>query len=219
MLKAAAVFTFAAVLILSGVTGALATSIVSDTSWTWIPCTNITTCGGAPTAAVAVTTTTIIPPWHNPTTGTWISSLASGFSSITGGTVQQFSKTIDFGVGGSLLTLKVWADDTAAVLIDGVALSLLNGGSAPNLVADTACAAGTLGCEDTEFGQFSASLTGSHELQVRVLQLDGFSGTPFGTLVEGDLAAVPEPATILLLGSALATAGVVSRRRFRKSAS
>ncbi len=227
MRKAAAVLTFAAVLILSSVTGALATQIViSEASgWSWIPCTNINTCAGAATPAVEVDLLAApIPPWHNPTSGKWISSVSGTasdpFSSIGGGTIQQFSKTIDFGPGW-VLTLQVWADDTGAVLIDGVPLTLQNAGSAPNTTQDAACAAGTLGCEDLEFGQFSTAslgLTGLHDLQVRARQHEDFGGTPFGALVEGELAT-PEPATILLLGSVLATAGVVSRRRFRKSAS
>jgi hypothetical protein len=130
--------------------------------------------------------------------------------------VNFVSPTIHFG-SGSVLTFQVWADDTAQILLDGITpLSLLNPGSAPNTTLDSACAAGALGCEANEFGQFSTGLlTGDHSITVQVSQL--LNLTPFGTLVEGDLAPVPEPATILLLGSALATVGAVTRRRFKKT--
>ncbi len=113
------------------------------------------------------------------------------------------------------MTFKVWADDTASVSITGGSLNNLNGALAPNISQDLACANGAIGCEADEFGLFSTgTLTGLHTLSVTVHQL--VESSPFGTLVEGDLAAVPEPATILLLGSALAAAGVASRR-FRKA--
>lgn len=205
MVKAGAVFTFVAVLMLAVVPGAHAISIISDTSWT---CVGVS-CGGA-NAVSAVPAP--IPPWAPETTGDWITS--SNTTPVLIGATVAFSKVIDFGTA-SVLTLKVWADDTAAVSLSGGALNFLNPGSAPNLVLDTACAAGVLGCEANEFGSFSTgTLSGLHTLTVTVHQL--VNATPFGTLVEGDLAAVPEPATILLLGSALAAAGVASRR-FRKA--
>lgn len=207
MRKAAAVFSLAAVLILWSVTGAMAISIVTDTTWSW-QCNAV--CAGSGTASAA----SVAGPWAIPTTGTWISSVAD--NSVQPNTVVTFSKEIDFGAG-SLLTLNVWADDTAEVLIDGTALTMLNPGSAPNNdLSDGVCATGPLGCEQDEAGQFSALLSGSHTLQIRVSQLFQNEPTPFGALGEGDLTAVPEPMTILLLGSALAAAGVASRRRLAK---
>ena len=199
MVKAGAVFTFVAILMLAIVPGAHAVSIVTDTSWL---CVGVT-CGGA--NAVSVTGPPI-PPWAPETTGDWITSTNGA---VALGTTVAFSKIIDFGAG-STLTLKVWADDTASVTLTG-GINFLNPGSAPNLVLDAACAAGVLGCEANEFGSFSTgTLSGLQTLTVTVHQL--VNNTPFGTLVEGDLTAVPEPATILLLGSALAAAGVASRR-------
>lgn len=207
MRKAAAVFSLAAVLILWSVTGAMAISIVTDTTWSWA-CDAV--CGGsAPTSSAA----SVSVQWALPTTGTWISSVAD--NSVLPNTVVTFSKVIDFGAG-SLLTLKVWADDTAAVRIDGVPLALVGGGSAPNFTTDGVCAAGTLGCQTDEFGSFSEFRVGLHTLSIQVTQVFPNGATPFGALGEGDLAAVPEPATILLLGSALAAAGVASRRRLAK---
>jgi hypothetical protein len=208
MRKAAAVFSLAAVLILSSVTGARAISIVTDTTWSWA-CDAV--CGGS---ALTSSAAAVAGLWALPTAGgTWISSVAD--NSVLPDTVVTFSKVIDFGAG-SLLTLKVWADDTAGVFIDGVALALVGGGSAPNFALDDVCADGKLGCETDEFGSFSEFRTGSRTLSIQVHQLFQGEATPFGTLAEGELAAVPEPATILLLGSALAAAGVASRRRLAK---
>jgi hypothetical protein len=206
MVKAGAVVTVVVALMLALVPGAQALSIISDTTWTCVGA----TCAGA--NAVSVTGPPI-PPWAPETTGDWITS-TNGPVGI--GTTTDFSTVIDFGTGGTL-TIKIWADDTAAVSLSGGGLNFDNPGSAPNLVTDAACAAGVLGCEAGEFGQFSTGvLSGLQTLTVTVHQL--VNNTPYGLLAEGELelTAVPEPATILLLGSALAAAGVASRR-FRKS--
>ncbi len=204
MVKAGAVFTFVAMLMLAVVPGAHAVSIVSDNTWN---CPVISGCAGGVATAVSGPP---IPPWVAPTTGTWITS--QNATPIGLGTTVVFTKDIDFGTGG-VLTFKVWADDTAAVVLSGSAINFL-----PNLSQDGACANGPIGCEPNEFGDFnSGSLTGIHTLTITVHQLT--NNTPFGLLVEGDLAAlaaVPEPATILLLGSVLAAAGAASRR-FRKA--
>lgn len=212
MRKAAAVFSLAAVLILWSVTGAMAISIVTDTTWSWA-CDLI--CGGSAPTSTAVSAQP--GPWAAETTGTWISHVDSGVgdASVLPGTVVTFSKVIDFGAG-SLLTLQVWADDTAGVFLGGLPLLPVGGGLAPNPMLDAACAAGKLGCETDEFGSFSEFRSGVHTLSIQVSQLFLAEPTPFGALAEGDLAAIPEPATILLLGSALAAAGVASRRRLAK---
>jgi hypothetical protein len=124
--------------------------------------------------------------------------------------VEFTSPALDFG-GGSTLTFRVWADDVARVFLDSTELT-----SGFNPLQDTRCAHGPIGCETSESGSFSQFGTGDNH-HIRVLVLQRVDTTPFGALVEGDLSAVPEPATILLLGSALAAAGVVSRKRFRKT--
>jgi hypothetical protein len=213
MRKVAAVFSLAAVLMLSSVTGAMAISIVTDTTWSWA-CNAV--CAGSDTTSTAVSAQP--GPWATETTGTWISHVDSGVGdfSVLPNTIVTFSKVVDFGAGGSLLTLNVWADDTAGVFIDGLPLLTVGGGLAPNPLLDDICAAGKLGCEQDEFGSFSEFRSGVHTLSIQVSQLFQGEATPFGALAEGDLAAVPEPATILLLGSALAAAGVASRRRLAK---
>jgi hypothetical protein len=205
MVKAGAVLTFVAILMLAVVPGAHAISIVSDATWT---CPVLSGCVGGVATAVAGPP---IPPWAPTTTGTWITSTNGP---VVIGTTVAFSKDIDFGAG-STLTFKVWADDTASVSLSGGGLNFLNPGLAPNPVQDAICADGVIGCEADEFGSFSTgTLAGLHTLTVSVIQR--VNVTPFGMLLEGDLnnglEAVPEPATILLLGSALAAAGAASRR-------
>ena len=59
--------------------------------------------------------------------------------------------------------------------------------------------------------------TGDHNIDFavyqRVVLADG-TGTPFGLLFAGELTPVPEPASILLLGSALTAVGMASKRRW-----
>lgn len=204
MVKAGTVFTFVAVLMLAFVPGAQAISIFTDTTWTCVGA----TCAGANAVSAAPAP---IPPWAPETTGDWITS-TNGAVPI--GSQTSFSKVIDFQAG-SVLTLTVWADDTAAVTLTGGPLTFNNAGLAPNAALDGACADGVLGCEVGEGGSFTSGvLVGLQTLTIIVDQ--GVNNTPYGTLGEGDLTAVPEPATILLLGSALAAAGVASRR-FRKA--
>ncbi len=96
MVKAGAVLTFVAILMLAVVPAAHAISIVSDTSWT---CTSGagTACGGA-NAVSAVPAP--IPPWA-PEGGVpgsdWITSTNGA---VANGTTTTFSKLIDFGRRG-----------------------------------------------------------------------------------------------------------------------
>jgi len=208
-------------LILWSVTGAMAISIVTDTSWSWA-CNAI--CAGSAATSTAVTNQPDL--WATEAGGTWISHVDSGVGGdpVAPLTIVTFSKVIDFGAG-SLLTLNVWADDTAGVFLTALGLPLglpllPDEGFAPNPILDDVCAAGKLGCEQGEFGSFSESRSGVQTLSIQVTQLFLEGSSPFGALAQGDLtgdlAAIPEPATILLLGSALAAAGVASRRRLAK---
>jgi hypothetical protein len=54
----------------------------------------------------------------------------------------------------------------------------------------------------------------AHTIQFDTFQTGGFT---FGLMAQGELTPVPEPATLLLVGSTLAAAGLISRRRFRKT--
>lgn len=173
------------------------------------------------------------PLWQPSGTGQWISYADTGYKGTVlappSGTTWVFSVFEQFTViAPSSLTLSVWADDTAGVLLDGVMLAPLTG-SAPNFVQQT-CAKGSLGCEPAEAGVFTSALTaGAHTLEFQVYQV-GTGPTPalnpFGLLYEGDTGAgalgvvsagpsaavVPLPASGLLLVGAVAGVGAAFRR-------
>ncbi len=134
---------------------------------------------------------------------------------LTHANVSEFF-TVPIPAGFGLLTLRVWADDTAGVSLNGGATYLTPGGGAlaPNSTQGSICANGPLSCFPAGSALFSISLTGAPQ----VLEFDVFQrgGGPFGFLYAGSLTPVPEPATMLLLGSALAGVGFFSRRRWVK---
>lgn len=158
-------------------------------------------------------------PWAPPVVGgrQWVSD------ANTGGTVPgpvnaaglapgqeslQFTYSFSVLATPSILNLSIWADDTAGVSIDG-APWLIDPSPGPY----PACSTGVIGCQVGTEGLISQLLgVGDHVITFDVFQAGG-DGTPFGLMFEGDLTPVPEPATILLLGSALAAAGIASRRR------
>lgn len=165
------------------------------------------------------------PPWIDPVTGgrQWVSydntggNVAGPANAAGLGAGQQnvsFTYTILSDPLPRILNLSIWADDTARVSVDGVALidPVLDPGGY------TACSSVAIGCSSGTEGTLAGILLAAnvqHTITFDVFQMGG-EGTPFGLSFEGDLAAVPEPATILLLGSALAAAGVASRRRLQK---
>jgi hypothetical protein len=127
--------------------------------------------------------------------------------------------TEQFFLPGTVNTgsLRVWADDTASVQIDGVQI-----GPAANFVLDSACAAGSIGCEPLEFADISLDglSQGAHVLSFSVYQV---GGSVFGLLYSGsalsispiETTATPEPGTIFLLGGGLIGLAAVLRRRTR----
>jgi hypothetical protein len=134
---------------------------------------------------------------------------------LQGSATETFSITIDPGFAS--LSLIVWADDTGGVrLDDGVGyIPATNGTAAPNPVQGTNCANGGLTCTAGGGSTFLIPLGGlAHTIQFDIFQRGG--GT-FGFMYQGELTPVPEPATLLLIGSTLATVGFVSRRRLQKS--
>ena len=225
MLKAAAVFAVAIVALLCSVTGAPAIAIYSDAGGDGVgtlSCqSGLVGCGGV------ANITAPAGPWqpNNPggTNAVWISFDANHGSvgpNVLSPDLSDANHTVNFSYDfnlaiASTLTLSVWADDTAHISLDHA--HLYNG----NAVQDGACAAGPLGCQPGE--QFSIApvllAAGNHELDFEVFQrviFDNGDGTPFGLMFAGDLTPVPEPGTILLLGSALTAAGMASRRRLLK---
>lgn len=226
MAKAAIVVATAILALFASVAPAPAVAIFSsasgDGTGNTLACTINTLCT---TGAVVNVDPTPTPPWIAPVTGgrQWVSY------DNTGGTVSGPEQAAGLGVGQEtvsfiytiaadalprILNLSIWADDTARVSLDGVAL--INPTLDP--AGYPACSSIAIGCSAGTEGTLAGILLAagaSHTLTFDVFQM-GNTGTPFGLSFEGDLAAVPEPATILLLGSALAAAGMASRRRLQK---
>jgi hypothetical protein len=223
MIKAAAVVVFATVLLLAGVTSAPAIAIFSD------PATDgfgIWTCLSGCTTGIHAITSPPIPPWQNPAgtsqpSAKWISNdAASGVDGFgpTNGTTVTLRYTYTPTTNGTV-SLAVWADDTSGVTQDGGPLHNL---FAPNPGPFPTCASSPIGCTPGTEKVFNFAVSGglAHTLDFDFTQFGfGTDHSPFGFLAAGEFtpSAVPEPATILLLGSALTAAGVFSRKRFRKS--
>ena len=220
MLKAAAVVVLATVLLLAGVTSAPAIAIFSNAAGdgfgTW-------SCVSGCLSVFNITAPPIQPggPWQNPTGTTqpsakWISNdAASGTVGPANGTTVVFRYTF-LAPSVAAVNLNVWADDTSGVSLDGAFHSLTAPAAGPFVPT---CAQAPIGCQPGKEGVFNFGVgAGLHTLDFDFSQLGG-SGTEFGLLAAGQLtpSAVPEPATMLLLGSALTAAGVFSSRRFRKS--
>lgn len=227
MLKTAAVLALAVAALLGSVTAAPAIAIFSaggpGDGFGTLACANGTV--SCPSTVVNITTPNIAWQPNNPlgSNAVWVSFDAAHGSTgpkLAAPNVNPGNQTVTFNYSFSLatpakLSLNIWADDTAQVFVDHVSQILGNG------TQDSHCAAGAIGCEVGENGTISSLLlgTGAHEIEFAVYQrvVNSKTGTPFGLLFAGDLTPVPEPASILLLGSALTAVGMASKRRwFRK---
>lgn len=218
MLKVAAVFALAVLAVFAFTTPSPAISIDSGAGFT--------TCTSGLQACVAPANVNNPLPWgqgNSPlgSTAVWVSYAATtnvdGGGPLNSPDITPVNATVhffqDLGSTGGQLSLSIWADDTAGVNIDGGAYLV---GPDPGPYPHCANGAGSVGCDVGEQGVLNIFLNpGSHFVQFDVFQRGG-DFTPFGLLYTGSLTPVPEPATILLLGSALTAAGVVSRRRWRK---
>jgi hypothetical protein len=121
------------------------------------------------------------------------------------GTVTRFTEVFVLPDSAYRGQMRVWADDTAGVLLDGIQLI------PPNFVLDQFCAAGPVGCELNEFGllEWTNLVGGSHRLDFDVYQLG--SGN-YSLLYYGEFQAVPEPRTVQHLLAGIIMLGQMRRR-------
>ena len=126
-----------------------------------------------------------------PPTATYTFSIASGFQS---------------------LSLLLWADDTLRVRLDGTTLL------APSAAQGAACASTGVTCTGAGTPLLIPLGGLAHTLFLDAYQI---ASDTHGLMYQGDLqpVVVPEPASLLLVGSALAAVGFVSRRRTQKKES
>lgn len=190
-------------------------SIVSGDGETW---TGAAPIGGGAGNAVIVDPH---PAWQQPGAGQWISYADTGYAggqlAPPSGTARIATIYETFTAGaGSILNLKIWADDTAGVSINGMQII------APNFTQGT-CANGSIGCEPHEFGSivnYIFQSGGTHTIAFDLFQVGTgmtTSDNPLGLLYEGTLeqSTVPEPASLALLGIGLV--GVARRLRTRRA--
>jgi hypothetical protein len=158
----------------------------------------------------------------------WISFADTGYGGSLFQSYQGTNPVVSvfdtFASGSGTLTLDVWADDTADVLLDG---SYLMHGAFTQKI----CAGQPIGCIPQDDGTIMAPLSaGSHTLEFVLYQVGSGTDTttnPFGLLYTGAAPAapslalsldpspdpVPEPASYLLFGTGLCCLGCIQRRR------
>jgi hypothetical protein len=115
------------------------------------------------------------------------------------------------GAAGAPLNVRFWADDTLDIYFNNVLVKAAVFGQAT-------CANAPIGCEPDEFWDLIGTTTGGLDT-LRMVAYQVGTGTdpnsnPFGVLYSGTYtpAQVPEPAALLLFGTALASLAARVRR-------
>lgn len=147
------------------------------------------------------------PAWQPAGAAQWVSYADTGAGGIIAPSTTAaplFTISEAFQVAyRSMLTLTVFADDTAQVFLNGTALNV------PNFTQGI-CAIGPLGCEPAEGGEFAVEVAaGSNLLEIEVYQVGAVTT---GAMYEGEVNAIPLPASGALAMAVIAGLALVSRR-------
>ncbi len=169
-------------------------------------------------ANVCITPVSVAPDvWATPQgSSCWVSftNTGQGGTAIANGTTVSFLDVLTLpGTESYNVSFTVYADDTTGVTLDNV---LLFG---PTLTSGTYCASAPIGCIGpgaplASTGKtFNLTLTpGVHTLQFDTVQV---AGDGFGLLFDGQASTVPEPGSLMLLGSGVAGIAGLLRRKLR----
>jgi hypothetical protein len=160
------------------------------------------------------------PAWASALPGSnWVSFTDTGnpsdagFYTVPNGTAVTFTQTftLDGTVTGA--TLNVMADDTTAVILNGVTIyNAALGGSYPT------CSSQPIGCLTSTAGYFTLTNLapylnddGINNLQFVVYQE---AGSSYGLDYSGNITTAPEPASLGLLAAGLIGIALIGRKRF-----
>lgn len=169
--------------------------------------------GGVSYSCVAITPHAVWQPNDPLGEGAeWISFTSSGveqgavYLTSSLDALMRVTEEVMVGPGGAILTLTVWADDTADVFVNSVNVF------PANFTMDSACSGpDPIACEHDEGGTIQMVLAeGLNTIEIEAYQL---GGGPFGVLYSGTLKPVPEPAALGFLGLGLVGIGAARRRR------
>lgn len=175
----------------------------------------------APAVGPTVATLAIpkYPGWADPLPGSqWVSFTQSGGpAGPTGqppvvvspdGTIVSFFDDFVTGAGTFAGSITVMADDTTSVFLDGVLLF-----AAANPPSFPTCSPDPIGCLTTTAQTINLLVTtaGVHTLRFDVQQR---AQVAFGLNYAGSISDVPEPTSMLLLGTGLLGLTARVRRRF-----
>ena len=166
------------------------------------------------------------PFWAGPFAGSsWVSYTSSGnpsdpdFVQVPNGTAVTFTATFTLSEAVTTAVLRVLADDTTNVVVNGTEIFPANlTGPYP------VCSTTPIGCLTSTEGKFTTSQLapylkiGVNTIQFTVYQEGGGSyGLDYAGVINGGTSTVPEPGTILLLGTGLLSAVGAARKRKQRS--